>query len=103
GDAAPVLVAHSTSGLARAHLDQPDQAREPKAAALSRLLGLPPPESAFVHRWTFAKPADPREADYYLDEDLVGICGDGWTAKPRVEGAWRSGRVLGEAVRDRLA
>jgi len=102
GDGAPVLVAHSTSSFARDHLAQPEEALGPLTNALRRLLTLPEPTQAFVQRWSYAKPAGPRESDHHLGEDLIGFCGDGWAAKPRVEGAYLSGRALGQALRDRL-
>ncbi|RYZ25527.1 MAG: NADP transhydrogenase subunit alpha, partial [Propionibacteriaceae bacterium] len=40
---------------------------------------------------------------YFLDENLVGVCGDAWSDKPRVESAYLSGRALGEALLERLA
>lgn len=102
GDGAPVLVAHSTSGFARDHLAEPERASGPMIEALRRLLELPEPAEASVHRWSYAKPADPRDADHHLTAGLIGFCGDGWAAKPRVEGAYLSGRALGQALVDRL-
>ncbi len=99
GDAAPVLVAHSTPAWASEHLDAPDEATAPMVAALRRLLAIPSePLSASVHRWTFAKPSGQRDEPYYLSEGRIGACGDGWHGKPRVEGAFASGQALGRAV-----
>ena len=52
--------------------------------------------STHLHRWTFAKPSGRRENRYFLGEDLVGVCGDAWSDKPRVEAAYLSGLALGE-------
>lgn len=103
GDGAPVLVAHSTSELAAAHLEHPSRAEPVMTDALRRLLDLPEPRSTSIHRWSFARPAEPREEPYGLTERGIGFCGDGWHGKPRVEGAYLSGRALGEAMADRLA
>ena len=37
------------------------------------------------------------------DETLVGICGDAWGGRPRVEQAWLSGDALGRELAARLA
>jgi renalase len=109
GDGAPVLVAHSTPELAGRHLANPDAAAAPMLAALGRLLGptlgpltgsgpLPEPDWARVHRWTFAHPGAGSDQPYHLGDDLVGLCGDGWGPRPRVEAAYLSGRALGRRL-----
>ncbi|GAA4857731.1 NAD(P)/FAD-dependent oxidoreductase [Actinomycetospora straminea] len=103
GDGAPVLVAHTSSARARRHLDDPDGAIAPVVAAVAELLGLDDaPAWTHAHRWSYASPAEPREDDFALTDDLVGLCGDGW-GSPKVETAWRSGTLLGRAVADRLS
>jgi predicted NAD/FAD-dependent oxidoreductase len=103
GDGAPVLVAHSSSERARRHLDDPDGAIPPVVAAVTELLGLDDaPAWTHAHRWSYASPAEPREDDFALTDDLVGLCGDGW-GSPKVETAWRSGTLLGRAVAERLS
>ena len=103
GDGAPVLVAHSTSELAAAHLSAPDDARAPMLATVQRVLGISDaPVSSRVHRWTFGKPAGTRKEPFYLGESGIGLCGDAWSEKPRVESAYLSGRALGLAIADRL-
>ncbi|MGY1728903.1 NAD(P)/FAD-dependent oxidoreductase [Geodermatophilus sp. SYSU D01062] len=98
GDGAPVLVAHTTPGTAAAHLDDPGRAAPEVTAAVCRALGIDvPPAWTHVHRWTFAKPAAPREEPFGLAED-VGVCGDGWRAPSKVESAWTSGHLLGTAL-----
>ncbi len=68
------------------------------AAAVRAVLGIDvDPEWTHVHRWTFAKPADPRAEPFSLD-DGIGLCGDGWAAPSKVESAWRSGHALGSAL-----
>ncbi|MCV2489640.1 NAD(P)-binding protein [Geodermatophilus sp. YIM 151500] len=98
GDGAPVLVAHTTPELAARHLDDPDAAAPGVVTAVTAALGIDtPPEWTAVHRWTFAKPADPREEPFGL-VDGVGLCGDGWHAPSKVESAWSSGDALGRAL-----
>jgi len=72
--------------------------------ALGRLVGAAQrPVQTHVHRWSRARPARGREdATYLLTEDLLGVCGDAWSARPRVEGAWLSGRDLGRELVRRL-
>jgi renalase len=103
GDGAPVLVAHSTAERARRHLDDPDGAIGPVVGAVTELLGLDDaPAWTHAHRWTYASPAQPHEEEFSLDDDLVGLCGDGW-GSPKVETAWRSGTLLGRAIAARVS
>jgi hypothetical protein len=98
GDGAPVLVAHTTPDLARAHLADPDAAATAVTAAVTRVLALDAaPDWTTVHRWTFARPADARPEPFGL-LDGIGACGDGWSAPSRVEAAWTSGTELGRAL-----
>lgn len=105
GDDAPVLVAHSTPGFASGNLDDPTAAGPAMVAALRRVLDLDEPEDVHVHRWTFARPTGERDEPYALVEGdrLVGVCGDGWGATPKVETAWLSGTHLGRALAERLS
>lgn len=104
GDGAPVLVAHSTGRLAAAHLEAPQLALAPMLGALRRVLdlGVVDPVWTHLHRWTFAHPAGRREATHHLGEDGVGLCGDAWSDRPRVEAAYLSGAALGQALVSRL-
>ena len=98
GDGAPVLVAHTTAALATAHLAEPERVTGPVVDAVRALLGLPEePAWTHSHRWSFARPVAPREAPFGRTGPL-GVCGDGWSAPPRVESAWRSGTALGRAL-----
>ena len=96
GDAAPVLVAHSTAAFAAQHLEDPAAAEPALVAALRRVLRVGAPTSTFVQRWTYAKPVGERADPYGLVEG-VGLCGDGWGAS-KVEAAWESGYRLGRAL-----
>ncbi|MEJ8281254.1 NAD(P)/FAD-dependent oxidoreductase [Pseudonocardia spirodelae] len=98
GDGAPVLVAHSTGALARAHDADPAAAVPAMTAAVRALLGIgAEPAWTHVHRWRFAAPAARREAAFHLDDEGIGLAGDGW-GRSRVQTAWVSGRRLGRAL-----
>lgn len=102
GDGAPVLVAHSTSPYAEHRLVDPAAAVGDLVGELRRVLQLrDEPESTFVQRWTFARPAAAREERFFLGDARVGLCGDGW-GRPRVETAWLSGHRLGLELAARL-
>ena len=106
GDDAPVLVVHSTPALAAQHLADPAAAGPLLVAALRRLMDLDEPADVHVHRWTFARPVGERESSYALVDGPsgpVGVCGDGWGPKPKVETAWVSGTQLGRALVERLS
>ncbi|MFD1721924.1 NAD(P)/FAD-dependent oxidoreductase [Amnibacterium endophyticum] len=104
GDGAPVLVAHSTPELAADHLDDPSAAQPALLKALRGVLGVhADPVEARVQRWTYAKPTSGRQSTFHLSADGIGLCGDGWAEKSKVEAAWVSGTALGEAIVDRLA
>jgi renalase len=109
GDGAPVLVAHSSQEFAERWLDDPDGGVEPMLAELGRLLQarggrVPEPEFAKARRWSLAAPSAPQDRPFALDDRVaVGVCGDGWGPRPRVEQAWLSGDALGRELASRLA
>jgi predicted NAD/FAD-dependent oxidoreductase len=104
GDRAPVLVAHTTHEVAARLLDDPQAAVPVVREELARLVGVrEQPVWAEAKRWGSAAPGRSRVERYRLGDSLVGLCGDGWTERPRVEGAWLSGRDLGRALAARLA
>ena len=96
GDGAPVLVAHSTADVARAHDADPDGAVPEVLAALRALLGVGDPQWTYAHRWRFAAPAGQRDATFRL-ADGIGLACDAW-GRSRVEAAWRSGTDLARAI-----
>lgn len=102
GDDAPVLVMHTTAVFAASRLDDPASAVPHVLAELSRLLGrdLPEPEWARAHRWSLASPSRTRPAPAFaLNADrTVGVCGDAWGERSRIEAAWLSGHRLGRAL-----
>lgn len=101
GDDAPVLVAHSTTGLAAAHLEDPQAVLPAMTRALVELLDLANPLATHLHRWSFARPTGEREAPYWW-QDGLGVCGDGWGPASKVEAAWLSGARLGRRVAQEL-
>jgi predicted NAD/FAD-dependent oxidoreductase len=104
GDDAPVLVAHSTTDFAAGRLEDPDAALTPMVDALRKRLAIPTdPVYARVHRWSFARPTKQRDDPYFLGDDGLGVCGDGWHGKSRVEAAYLSGQALGRAIAERLS
>jgi hypothetical protein len=96
GDAAPVLVAHSTAGFARPRLADPAAAAGELAGAVGEVLGLADRPEVRVHRWTYARPAAPGTTSYATD-GRVWLAGDAF-GKPRVQTAWLSGRAVARAV-----
>lgn len=103
GDGAPVLVSHSTAGAARRWLEDPEAALAPVLEATARSLGVsgdvPEPTWSHVQRWGMARPVRTRPAPpFALTPDGLGVCGDAWGERPRVEGAWSSGTRLASAV-----
>jgi predicted NAD/FAD-dependent oxidoreductase len=105
GDEAPVLVAHTTSAFATGRLDDPASAVEPVLAELARLLDVeevPVPLFAKAHRWSLAAPLQSHPTPFGLHPALVGVCGDAWGDRSRVEQAFLSGHLLGKALLERL-
>lgn len=103
GDGAAVLVAHSTSPFAAPRLADPDAAGPDLLAATRGVLGIDAqPSWSRVQRWSVARPAGPRDEPFHLGAAGIGLCGDGWGA-PKVETAWLSGTLLGQALAGRLA
>ena len=57
------------------------------------------PVVSAAHRWLYAFPSYNPGVPATWDEELqIGTCGD-WHISPEVEGAWLSGRVLGERLK----
>ncbi|RSM65435.1 NAD/FAD-dependent oxidoreductase [Actinoplanes sp. ATCC 53533] len=95
GDAAPVLVAHSTAAFARPRLADPSAAAGELAAAVNEVLSLTGRPEVHVHRWTYASPA-PGTSSFATD-GRVWLAGDAF-GKPRVQTAWLSGRAVARAI-----
>jgi renalase len=108
GDGAAVLVVHSRHDFAARYLDDPEAGVQPVLAEIAALLGapggrLPAPTFARARRWSLAAPGIAQDRPFALDDHMpVGVCGDAWGPRSRVEQAWRSGNALGEALARRL-
>ena len=105
GDGAPVLVAHADPVFSAGHLDHPETAAPAMLAELAAVLGLDArcePEWLQVERWGFARPAQQREEPFHLGDAGVGLAGDGWHGRARIEGAYLSGDALGHELGARL-
>lgn len=103
GDNAPVLVAHTTHQMARQHLDDPDAVVPDVLAEMRRLVGpVADPVWVQAKRWGSAEPLESRFASFFLGPEMVGLCGDGWSDRPRIEAAWTSGHSLGQELANRL-
>jgi photolyase PhrII len=101
GRAGAVWVLHGAPDWSDVHLED---APEPVTAALLAAFGdivgglLPGLVWHQVHRWRFARAAQPLAAGCLWDGGLgIGACGD-WCADARIEGAWLSGEALAGRV-----
>ncbi|MFC4041264.1 NAD(P)/FAD-dependent oxidoreductase [Dactylosporangium siamense] len=91
GDGAPVLVAHTTPGAAI------ESAAADVEAAVRELLDLPEAAVAVTaRRWPAARPTQP-SGSAFAQVEGVYLAGDGF-GRPRVEGAWLSGRAVAAAI-----
>ena len=101
GDGAPVLVAHADPVFSARHLDEPEGAAPAMLAELATVLRLDqPPAWHLAKTWGVAKPAAGRTEPFFLGPAGIGLAGDGWHGRPRIEAAYLSGRALGvELVR----
>ncbi len=88
------LVIQSDHTWATAHREDEHRALiEALANAASEAFGvdLGPLDSASVHRWLYAKPAEPLGQPCLIDREAsLAACGD-WCVAARVEGAFQSG------------
>jgi predicted NAD/FAD-dependent oxidoreductase len=89
--------------LAARHLTDPPAVLPAALGALQRVLGISEhPSWADAKRWTYAKPITASPQPFFLDPVIgLGLAGDAWSDGPRVETAWLSGHLLGEALADR--
>jgi predicted NAD/FAD-dependent oxidoreductase len=68
----------------------------------SWLARFPAPLWVRTRRWSLAAPCHPQRAPFALHPSLVGVCGDAWGPRPRIEQAWMSGHLLGAELLRRL-
>ena len=101
-----IFWAGSLADFARGRLGDPQAAAPVLLDSLRRLLGIDAePRATHLQRWSLARPAAPARSNdrpILLTRNLIGACGDGWAATPKVEGAYLSGLELGEALVRRL-
>jgi renalase len=105
GDGAPVLVAHTTAAFAEDRLDDVASGVEPVLRELPAALGtgaMPEPDWVRVHRWSLASPRHTHREPFGLGDAMVGVCGDAWGPRSRVEQAWLSGHLLAGELLTRL-
>lgn len=108
GDGAPVLVAHTAPEVSSDHLDAPGSIVPQVLAELGPLLcsaATPAPTWARAHRWSLAEPLRQHtDATSGWDEgSLIGVCGDAWGERPKVQTAWESGTAMGRELAERFA
>jgi renalase len=74
-------------------------------AELPRVIGggsMPTPTFSRMHRWALASPRHPHSESFTLSDQLIGVCGDAWGERSRVEQAYLSGVGLASALLERL-
>jgi renalase len=108
GDGAPVLVAHTAPEISSDHLDAPASVLPTVLAELGPLLrsaDTPTPLWARAHRWSLAEPLRQHpDALFGWDEgSSIGVCGDAWGQRPKVQTAWESGTAMGRELVQRFA
>ncbi len=80
--------------------DDPKTVAERLSRAFADLVGAgySRPTSLQAHRWRYARAVDGVGAEFLWDRGAaIGVCGD-WCVGERVEGAWRSGAALAQAL-----
>ena len=85
---------HASSEWSQAHLEQEADAVAAELLHAFTQLGGPAPQAWAAHRWRYAdtEPALEQGCAWH-GEHAIGLCGD-WLNGGKVEGAWRSGRLL---------
>jgi renalase len=98
-------VAHAGPAWSTAHLHTPpDDLVAPLMDAFAEVVGqpLPPPLHAAAHRWHYAQPVTPLDERCLADEATrLAVAGD-WCGRPKVEGAWLSGRAAARRILEML-
>ncbi len=99
-------VAHASESFSRAHVDAPpERVAEALAAHVATTLHAQSPRVALAHRWRYARVVRTLAGDggsfLIHPEHGLAVAGDAF-AGARLEGAFESGRQLGEALADAL-
>lgn len=93
-------VLQATPLWSREHLeDESDTVVTALLAALAEAASgpLPDPIVRIGHRWRYARASATRHGALWNGATRIGAVGD-WLLAPRVESAWRSGRMLAERI-----
>ena len=89
---------HAEAEWSEAHAEAPAEQVAPLLIDAFVRLGGHAPAAWTAHRWRFADTAPPLAVDCAWQPAAgLGLCGD-WLAGGKVEGAWRSGQALAQAV-----
>jgi predicted NAD/FAD-dependent oxidoreductase len=109
-DGAPVLCAHTTSAYAESRIHDVGSAVAGVLRELPAILSggsMPEPVWSRAHRWPLASPRHPHSEGFALSDEPgtapIGVCGDAWGERSRVEQAWLSGDALGQRLLERLS
>ena len=106
GPPGPTSVIHSSPEWARAHLsDSQPTIHELLREAASEAFGVDfgPDSLGTVHRWLYARPAEPLGRPCLVDfEARLAACGD-WCLAAKVEGAFLGGDACADAILGRSA
>ena len=89
---------HASAEWSEARMELDANAAAAELLHAFRALGGPAPVASTAHRWRYAdtEPALDQGCAWH-DGDGLGLCGD-WLNGGKVEGAWRSGRLLAGRV-----
>lgn len=93
-------VIQATADWSREHLeDEEAKVVDALLAALATKAtrALPKPVVRIGHRWRYARVKAAPHGALWNDAMRIGAVGD-WLLAPRVESAWRSGRMLAERI-----
>ena len=89
---------HATPEWSASRLEHPAEQVAAELIDAFAVLGAPRPSAWTAHRWRYADTEPPLGQGCAWDADMaIGLCGD-WLDAGKVEGAWRSGRLLAQRV-----
>ena len=92
-------IAHASPAWSQAHLEEaPDAIVHRLRTAFAEQIAHPAPTLEMAHRWRYARATGALgQACLWDKAQRIGACGD-WCLGPRVEGAWKSGRAMADAI-----
>jgi len=96
---AEAWIAQATPEWSLQHIDKTSYQVEPELVSqFEKLINLPCTLYQ-SHLWRYARVENPLESDFELDKKLqLALCGD-WFIQSTVEGAWTSGYLLAQAIK----